>query len=266
MKITVFTSNQSRHNYLVNLLSNIADELFVIQENTAILLGSIPVHYPSTKIMKSYFAKVADAQKKFFGNAHIKKENKNIKIFPLKLGELNKCSLKILKGFLNSDVYIVYGASYIKGELVEFLVQNKAINIHMGVSPYYRGRDCNFWALYDGNSHLVGSTIHLLSKRLDSGSMLYHALSEKVSDPFVYTMSTVKSAFNSLKARIEDKSIFKIEEQTQNKSKQNRYSKKIEFTDKVVKEFLNKKIDIKKTVNLSLFKDHYLLKKDNFCI
>ena len=109
MKITVFTSNQSRHNYLVNLLSNISDELFVIQENAAILSDSIPAHYPSTKIMKSYFASVADAQKKIFGNSHLKKENKNIKIFPLKLGELNKCSLKKLKGFLNSDVYVIYG-------------------------------------------------------------------------------------------------------------------------------------------------------------
>jgi len=39
----------------------------------------------------------------------------------------------------------------------------------MGISPYYRGNDCNFWALNDNNPHLVGSTIHLLSKGLDNG-------------------------------------------------------------------------------------------------
>ena len=33
----------------------------------------------------------------------------------------------------------------------------------MGVSPYYRGCDCNFWALYDNNPHLVGATIHICS-------------------------------------------------------------------------------------------------------
>ena len=266
MKITVFTANQSRHNYLVNLLSNISDELFVIQENVTISSDTIRSNYPVTDTMKKYFFNVMDAQKKIFGNPYINKKNNNIKILPLKLGELNKCSLKILNNFLNSNVYIVFGSSYIKGELVEFLIQNKAINIHMGVSPYYRGTDCNFWALYDGNSHLVGSTIHFLSKGLDSGSMLYHALSEKVSDPFLYTMSTVKSAFHSLLARIKDQSIFKIKEQTQDKSKQLRYSKKMEFTDKVVKEFLNQKINMSKEIDLSLFKDPYLLKKDNFCI
>ena len=48
----------------------------------------------------------------------------------------------------------------------------------MGISPYYRGTDCNFWAMYDNNPHLVGSTIHLLTKGLDSGPILYHALSK----------------------------------------------------------------------------------------
>ena len=34
MKITVFTGNQPRHNYLINKLSIIADKVYVIQEVT----------------------------------------------------------------------------------------------------------------------------------------------------------------------------------------------------------------------------------------
>ena len=126
MKITVFTRNQSRHNYLVNLLSKVSDELFVIQENVIISSGTIPSNYPVTETMKKYFFSVTDAQKKIFGNPCINRKNKNIKILPLKFGELNQCSLKILNNFLNSNIYIVFGSSYIKGELVEFLIQNKA--------------------------------------------------------------------------------------------------------------------------------------------
>ena len=84
-----------------------------------------------------------------------------------------------MKDLLKSDLYIFFGSSYIKGPLVNFLIKKKAINIHMGISPYYRGADCNFWAMYDGNSHLVGATIHMLSKGLDSGAILYHAMSKK---------------------------------------------------------------------------------------
>ena len=32
MKVTLFTSNNDRHNYLINLLSNFCDELWVVQE------------------------------------------------------------------------------------------------------------------------------------------------------------------------------------------------------------------------------------------
>ena len=61
------------------------------------------------------------------------------------MGDLNYLNLNNLKKFLSSDIYIVFGSSYIKGKLVDFLIK-KAINIHMGVSPYW-GCDCNFWAL-----------------------------------------------------------------------------------------------------------------------
>ena len=82
-----------------------------------------------------------------------------------------------------SDLYIVFGSSYIKGRLINFLIKNKAINIHMGISPYYRGSDCNFWSLYDNNFHLVGGTVHLISKGLDSGPILFHTRAKKNKNP-----------------------------------------------------------------------------------
>jgi len=260
MKITLFTSNQNRHNYLINLLSEICDELYVVQECGTIFPGIIPGHYPASESMKKYFQNVIDAQKLLFGNSYVNEKNKNIKLLPLHMGDLNKYSVNLLKAFLKSDFYVVFGSSYIKGELVDFLVENKAINIHMGVSPYYRGTDCNFWALYDDNPNLVGATIHMLSKGLDSGPILYHAMSNLKSNPFEYTMSAVKSAFHSLTERIKDKSIFKIKSEIQNDSNEIRYSKKEEFTDEIVNNFLAKDIDLNQTVfDEKLLKNPYFL-------
>ena len=177
-------------------------------------------------------------------------------------GDLNKVSLDKLSNFLKSDIYIVFGCSYIKSKLVDFLINQKTINIHMGVSPYYRGTDCNFWALYDNNPHLVGATIHLLSKGLDSGPILYHAMSEMKIDPYEYTMSTVKSAFHSLAQRINDKSIFDIDPLIQKKSQEIRYSKKIDFNEEIVGEFLQKKIDLNsKKFQNSMLKDPFFLNR-----
>ena len=258
MKITLFTLNKNRHNYLINLLSEISDELYVIQECDTIFPGIVPGHYQVSPIMKKYFENVSNAQSHLFGNSYVNIK-KNIKILPIISGDLNKCSMDLLSDFLKSDVYIIFGSSYIKGELVDFLLK-KAINIHAGLSPYYRGTDCNFWALYDDNPHQVGTTIHLLSKGLDSGPILYHAMSNLKNNPFEYTMSTIKSAFHSIAERIKDGSIFTIKPVVQNKKEEVRYSKKSEFNEKIVKKYFEKEIDLnKKEFDYSILKDPFFL-------
>ena len=260
MKITLFTSNKNRHNYLINLLSEVSDELYVIQECSTIFPGIVPGNYQASPTMKKYFENVNNAQFKLFGNSYVNDKKKNIRLLSMLSGDLNQCSINLLSNFLKSDVYVVFGSSYIKGELVDFLIKQKAINIHAGVSPYYRGTDCNFWALYDGNPHLAGTTIHLLSKGLDSGPMLYHAMSNLKTNPFEYTMSTVKSAFHSIAERIKDGSIFKIKPFVQNKVKEVRYTKKSEFSEKVVKEYFKKKVDLNsKKFDNTLLKEPFFL-------
>ena len=262
MKITLFTSNKNRHNYLINLLSEVSDELYVIQECVTIFPGIVLGHYQVSPIMKKYFENVNNAQSNLFGNSYVNNKKKNIKIFPMIMGDLNQCSLNLFSDFLKSDVYVVFGSSYIKGELADFLVKQKAINIHAGVSPYYRGTDCNFWALYDNNPHLVGATIYMLSEGLDTGKILYHALTEIKDDPFLYTMSTVKSAFDSLAERISNKEIFNMKPTKQYSKKEVRYSKKKEFTEKIIGEFSKKKIELKNfNFDQKLYINPFILKK-----
>ena len=111
----------------------------------------------------------------------------------------------------------------------------------MGISRYYRGNSCNFGATYDGHLELVGATIHLLSKGLDSGDMLYHALPKAQEiDPFVLGMQAVKVGQKSLIERVKDNSIFKYTSMPQDKNKEYRYTKNVDFTDEVAKEYLNK--------------------------
>jgi hypothetical protein len=260
MRITLITSNKNRHNYLINLLSTISDELFVIQECKSNFPETISDHYSASASIKKYFESVNEAETKLFRNSYLDNSNKNIKILPMIFGDLMKCSIKSLSEFLKSDAYIIFGSSHIKGELLDFLVKQRAINIHMGVSPYYRGTDCNFWALYDDNPHLVGATIHLLSRGLDSGPMLYHAMSNIKTNPFEYSMSTVKAAFYSVVEKIKDNSIFEINPAIQDKNKEIRYSRKSEFTEEIVKKYFEKKIALNsKQIDVSLLKEPFFL-------
>ena len=76
MKITLFTSNKNRHICLINLLSEVSRELYVIQECDAIFPGIVSSHYQKSPIMKKYFENVNNAQARLFGNSHINTKKK----------------------------------------------------------------------------------------------------------------------------------------------------------------------------------------------
>lgn len=46
------------------------------------------------------------------------------------------------------------------------------INIHGGITPLYRGVFGGYWALREGNEHLVGSTVHRVDAGIDTGAIL----------------------------------------------------------------------------------------------
>ena len=190
--ITVFTSNQPRHLGLIHELSKVSDKVYAIIESNTVHPGKIEGFFKKSSIMQNYFSNVLKSEKRFFGNLSFLPTN----VTPLivKMGDLSLIDLSILKDCFQSDLFVVFGSSYIKGELIDFLVKQKAINIHMGVSPYYRGSSCNFWAMKNEDYEYVGSTIHMLSKGLDSGDMLFHALPSFEENPFDYTMKSVKAA------------------------------------------------------------------------
>jgi hypothetical protein len=239
MKITLFTCNQPRHLALIHSLAPVADEMFVVQETKTSFAGKRdPIHAKSL-VMEDYFARMIAAERGVFGATDFTPAN--VRTMSVYMGDLSFFPLETFQNALHSDLYVVFGASYIKGPLVDFLVERRCINIHMGVSPYYRGSACNFWAMYDRRPDMVGSTVHLLSKGLDSGPILFHAMprADRV-DGFVLGMRAVRAAQVALTQRIKDGSIFNLLSERQNKALEIRYTRSRDFTDEVAQEYLNR--------------------------
>lgn len=49
------------------------------------------------------------------------------------------------------------------------------INIHAGITPYYRGVHGGYWALWNGEPEAFGATLHLVDEGVDTGAVLHHA-------------------------------------------------------------------------------------------
>ena len=66
-------------------------------------------------------------------------------------------------------ILCVYG-TYIVSDATLSLAE-LALNLHTGVSPHYRGADCEFWALHEQELNFLGATVHACTANLDGGSI-----------------------------------------------------------------------------------------------
>ncbi len=123
MKITIFTSNSLRHFNLINRISEISTQCNAIIETKTIFPGNVKDFFKQSVNMEKYFQKVRNAEINYFKKNYYLKKNVNVKI--LKHGDLNYLEKKDLKFALNSDIYIVFGSSFIKKKLANKLFNQK---------------------------------------------------------------------------------------------------------------------------------------------
>lgn len=70
------------------------------------------------------------------------------------------------------DVLFCYGSSLIKSQLLEEY-KGRFINLHLGLSPYYRGSGTNVAAIIDGNLAAVGATFMHMDAGIDTGAIIH---------------------------------------------------------------------------------------------
>ena len=113
------------------------------------------------KVEEDFFKLYNDSQKKKINLTLVKKKNYyNSQEF------INK--IKLLK----PDLIIVFGSSIIKGEIIN-IYKDRIINLHLGLSPYYRGSGTNYFALVNNKPELFGSTIMFLNRGIDTGKIIH---------------------------------------------------------------------------------------------
>jgi hypothetical protein len=239
MKVTIFTSNQPRHIALINRLANSAEVVYAVQEVTTVHPGAVSDFYGNSETMHKYFNNVRSAENIFFPNQRF--TSNTVKTFACKSGDLNRLRKSDLEVALDSDLYVVFGSSFIRGWLCDFLVGKSAINLHMGLSPYYRGAACNFWAMYDQLPNYVGATWHYLSSGLDSGPIIFHSIPRfEDEDAFGFTMKAVLAAQEDLISNLDEILQGDFPGVPQEKGLQLRYSRYTDFTDEIAQEFLQR--------------------------
>lgn len=76
---------------------------------------------------------------------------------------------KILKS-LSPDLLVVWGSTILSPRIVHSA--KRAVNLHLGYCPYYRGALANQHAVLRGDIERIGATIHYINGKADAGDIL----------------------------------------------------------------------------------------------
>ena len=86
------------------------------------------------------------------------------------------------------DLVCLYGTGILgDGWLAAF--PDRIVNLHLGLSPHYRGSATLFWPFFHRELHLLGTTIHLASARVDAGNILERVLPDLLEHEDYYAIT-----------------------------------------------------------------------------
>jgi folate-dependent phosphoribosylglycinamide formyltransferase PurN len=110
----------------------------------------------------------------FFGDSAVRLDRPDL---ARRIEHINDPAIAEAVQRLAPDVVAVFGTSLIRPPL---LGQGRLgmLNLHGGLSPDYRGADCTFWALYNGEPTRVGCTLHFINAGIDTGALIAHVCPE----------------------------------------------------------------------------------------
>lgn len=82
---------------------------------------------------------------------------------------------------LKPDVIAVCGASILRAQLLS-IPTHGVLNLHGGLSQFYRGLFTTDWAIHNGAPECVGATVHFVSEGVDDGDIVYQGRPEVTVD------------------------------------------------------------------------------------
>ena len=169
MRAAVLTSTMRRHCFVANRLAARVDVVHVWQERKSFEPLRYAADAAEEAVIARHFA-ARDASEAEFFAADDRVAAPSTCLPP---GGCNDPAVLDAVQRVAPDVLLVFGTGLLQAGLIEAF-PGRIFNIHLGLSPYYRGAGTNFWPLVNGEPEYCGATIHYLDAGVDSGPIIAH--------------------------------------------------------------------------------------------
>lgn len=168
-KVIIITGNHLRHDFIRKAIA-LFDDITVLRSYCETKAEILP-QAEDTALSKYHLDMRLLSEKDFFQAFVTLAPDHSNPVF-IESGEINQPHIIQEIISLKPDVLIAYGCSLVKGELLE-LFKGRFFNVHLGLSPYYRGTATNFWPLVNGEPEFVGATFMHIDQGIDTGEIVH---------------------------------------------------------------------------------------------
>lgn len=168
-RVALLTGDGLRHRYVAHRLAQSTELVAIVSEAKSPVVSQpelLAAH--DQHVIDAHFAERDKVERRMLGEVP---EFPFTDVLRLANGTINSMDTLAWLQSHQPDFVILYGSSIIKPLLLDFY-KDKMINLHLGLSPYYRGSGTNFWPLVYREPECVGATIHLAVQRVDAGAIL----------------------------------------------------------------------------------------------
>ena len=195
-KIIILTGNELRHKFF--RMQFYSDKSITVLKSYCegtekSLYNRISNNPYSSQLMLEHVYARELSEKQFFKKLVDNNKNYSNKDIIIKKGEINneKVVSDIIK--LSPDLIICYGSSIINSSLLD-IFKNKFINVHLGISPYYRGSGTNVWPMINNEFDLIGATFMFIDSGIDTGKIIHQIRADikKNDDPHLIGNRLIK--------------------------------------------------------------------------
>jgi methionyl-tRNA formyltransferase len=187
MRIVLLLSDSASNRYLVNKLTDSFDLVgIVIQKDVSESIGQkieriggfkdIVRHMMLRIKMHGAFCEGRVLENKYFyKNNEPRALPRNIPV--IRTHDINSPNVRSFIANLKPDLVAVSGTQLLREPILSLATSIKygIVNMHTGLSPYIRGGNASFWALYSNRPQHIGATIHYVDRDIDKGDIILSA-------------------------------------------------------------------------------------------
>lgn len=174
MRIVILTGSETRHVYFRKMLAS--DRRITVlasycESDEKSLANHMSQNLQSSQLEIQHIEARTQSEIDFFSDYIGSCEDEsNPKL--IRKGAVNDGAIVNEIVAMNPDLLICYGSSLIKSDLLTKF-QEKFLNVHLGLSPYYRGSGTNVWPLINLELHMVGATFMHIDAGIDTGKIIH---------------------------------------------------------------------------------------------